>query len=86
MATVAEDFRKALQDIVAPDLKVIATEMRELKEIVKSQGTGFYSALHGLNQKLDDVRQDLDQRMDGINSELRGIKTEIKKLGNGSSR
>jgi len=70
MSTVAEDFRRALQDVVAPDLKVIAQDIRELKDIVKSQGTGFYTALHGLNQKIDDVRQDVQE-----------VKAEIKKIG-----
>jgi hypothetical protein len=70
MSTVAEDFRRALQDVVAPDLKIIAQDIKELKDIVKSQGTGFYAALHGLNQKIDDVRQDVQE-----------VKTEVRKLG-----
>ncbi len=86
MATIAEDFRWAYQDVVAPDLKIIAQDIRELKEIVKSQGedlrdlkeivksqgTGFYAALHGLNQKIDDVRDDVLE-----------IKAGIKKNGQG---
>jgi hypothetical protein len=66
MSTVAEDFRRALQDIVAPDLKIISQDIKELKEIVKSQGTGFYAALHGLNQKIDDVRGDVLEIKAGI--------------------
>ena len=104
MATLVEDLRKALQDVVAPDLKVIAFEVKELREefkhlnlLVESQGKGFYAALqgldqkiedvrHGLEQKIDTVRSDLGQKMDGVRDELRDIKTEIKKFGNGSSR
>ncbi len=81
MATVTEDFRRALQDIVAPDLKDIAREVRELKETVKSQGVGFYAAIQGLDHKIDDVKRDVDEKFDGVTVVLREIKTEIRQLG-----
>lgn len=89
-----EEFRKALQEILVPDLKEIVRKLdrlegieRKLEEFTK----GFYVALQGLDgkidgakqgltEKLDDAQKGLTKKIDGVMQHLTEVKTEIREI------
>ncbi|MFH0775249.1 MAG: hypothetical protein V2A53_07170 [bacterium] len=63
---VYEDFKKAFQDIVAPEIKAIYGEIKTLHIEIKR-----------LDEKIDLVRSELSQKIDAVDKKIDLVKSEL---------
>lgn len=69
--SVYEQVKRALQDIVVPEIKALQVEIKRLNEKMDS---GF----RRLNEKMDSVRAELLSEIKRLDSRIDGLDRELK--------
>ena len=80
--SVYEQVKKALQDIVAPELKALQIEIKRLDEKIESGNKRLNEKIESIkNEMLSEIRR-LDGRIDGLdkglNERIDGLGRELK--------
>ena len=86
--SVYEEVKRALQDIVAPELKALQVEIRRLDEKIDSLDGKLSTRMDSLDKSLNARMDSLDYKIDALDEKLTTrmdsmkaeITTEIKRL------
>ncbi|HHF98779.1 MAG TPA: hypothetical protein ENL39_04765 [Candidatus Aerophobetes bacterium] len=80
---VYENVKRALQDIVAPEIKALRVEIKRLDEKIETLGGKMEADYKRLDEKIDSLREVEIKRLDEkIESLSRGIGDKINSLRN----
>lgn len=68
--SVYEQVKQALQDVVAPELRELRSEIKRLDEKISTQ-------IKALDDKIGVEIKRLDEKIDGLDDRIGSVKTEI---------
>lgn len=68
--SVYEQIKQLLQDIVAPELKAIHTEIKHLNDKIESVKTEILIEIKRLDEKTDRLDEKIDEKIDRLDEKI----------------